>query len=110
MSSAVSTELFPCIAQQLGKQRNLSIGMGGYTLQENPLISLIPELNLLTPFSLVQFFGKLAEHPALHAKAVIREIVPVTHSIPHSIQVVPHLSGNQACLSPFLNGAVAAVT
>lgn len=103
-------ELFSCIAQQLGKQRNQSIGMGGYTLQENLLISLIPELNLLTPFSLAQFFGKLAEYPALHAKAVIREIVPVTHPIPHSIQVVPHLSGSQACLPPFLNGAVAAVT
>lgn len=78
-------ELLYCIAQQLGKQRNLSIRMGGYTLQENPLISLIPELNLLTLFSLFHLFGKLAGYSKLHAKAVILDIVPVTHSIPPSL-------------------------
>lgn len=70
--------------------------MGGYTLQENPLISLIPELNLLAFFSLVHLFGKLAGYSELHAKAVIPEIVPVTHSVLPSSRAFPYLSGSNA--------------
>lgn len=90
-------------------KESLSIRMGGHTLQENPLISLIPEVNPLTLFSLVHLFGKLAAYSRVHAKAVIREIVPVTHSIALLFKLPCTYLEAVLCLSPFLNCSIVTV-
>jgi hypothetical protein len=82
---------------------SVAVRMGGCTLQENPLISLIPEVNPLTLFPLVHLFGKLTAYSKVPAKAVIHEIAPVTHVILLLLELPWTYLAVVICLFPFLN-------